>query len=573
MSKVKHKVYPAHGGFLQDLKVGSLQRRKEIERELFKLPRIILTQRQLCDVELLIHGGFSPLNGFMDEEDYVSVMTNMRLKNGTLWSIPIVLDVNSVEKYSVGLRVILCDEYNKPIVLFTITSIYKADKNFEALSIYGTNDQSHFGVEYIMSRTGKFYLGGKTESIGNIDHYDFLAYRHTPKQLHDIFAKKRWEKVIGFQTRNPLHKAHYVMIKEAAKKYDAHVLLHPVVGTTKDGDIDYVTRTRSYIALYDNYIYDFAFLSLLPYAMRMAGPREAILHAIIRKNYGCTHFIIGRDHAGPGKNKKGISFYGSYQAQELVKAYSKDIGITPIFFQEMAYVSEKKKYLAVDKIKNKYKIKKISGTKFRNMIRNNKKIPSWFSFPEVITEIKKGIQRQNRSGLTIFFTGLPCAGKSTIARHLNFRLLEIQDKNVTFLDGDVVRQNLSKELGFTKKDRDINIGRIGFVANEITKHGGITICAVVAPYKEARDRNRKMISINGNYVEVYISTPTSICIKRDVKGLYKMAKLGKLKGMTGIDDTYEPPINPEITINTENKTPHECVDTIVDYLINKKLIT
>lgn len=535
--------------------------------------RLNLNTRQLCDLELIINGGFSPLKGFLNKEDYESVVKEMRLVNGKLWPIPIVLDVEDKKNYTIGQKIILCDEYGKPLAFFAIESIYEPNKKLEAKKVYGTSDAGHFGVNQLLYNTGKYFLGGLIKTINTIDKYDFSEYRHSPKELKQIFKKMGWKKIIGFQTRNPLHKAHFEMIKRASKEYGANLLLHPSIGMTKEGDIDYVTRVKCYIHIYHNYMKNFAFLSLLPLAMRMAGPREALLHAIIRKNYGCTHFIIGRDHASPGKDKNGKPFYEPYAAQDLVKKYAHEIKIEPIFFNEMVYVQEEKNYLSMDEVKKNHTIMSVSGTEFRKMILNDEPIPHWFSFPEIIKEIKKNMDRQKKDGLTVFFTGLPSSGKSTLARYLYFRLIEIQNKNITLLDGDVVRQNLSKGLGFTKEDRNTNIARIGFVANEITKHRGIAICAAIAPYEEIRQKNRCFIERNGNYVEIYVATSVRICKERDAKGLYQMNKEGKLKGLTGVDDIYEVPTKPEIKIHTENKTPSECVDIIIEYLKNNNLIS
>lgn len=543
-----------------------------ITEKILTLFRLNLTPRQLCDLELLMNGGFAPLTGFLTEKDYLSVIKNMRLSDGTLWPMPVVLDVFNGKDYKVGSEIILCDEYGKPLAIFKITSIYKPDKKKEAKLVYGTTDKTHFGVSYLMHTMYDYYLGGTIQGINPVDRYDFAELRTTPQELKKWFVKNKWKTVIAFQTRNPLHQAHFSIIKQAADQYKAKILLHPSVGLTKDGDIDYITRVRCYSALVKNYMQDFAKLSLLPLAMRMGGPREALWHAIIRKNFGATHFIIGRDHAGPGNDKKGKPFYGPYDAQKLVKKYERELGITIIPFSEMVYVEEKKRYLPINKVKKSDTIKNISGTQFRQMLHENTSVPDWFSFPEVIKELQRGMQKQRKDGLTIFFTGLSGAGKSTIAKILYFKLLEMQDKQVTLLDGDVVRQNLSKGLSFTKDDRNENIKRIGFVANEITKHRGIAICAAIAPYEEARAKNRDLITRNGKYIEVYISTPIEICMKRDVKSLYKKAGKGLVKGMTGLDDPYESPINPEISIDTTKIKPQDSVNKIIDYLIKNKLI-
>lgn len=543
-----------------------------LNQKVLSLPRINLNSRQLCDLELLMNGSFNPLKGFMDEENYLSVVKTMRLTNGELFPIPIVLDIVTPNEYKVNNEIILCDEYGKPLALMKISSIFKPDKVKEAKLIYNSIDPHHPGVNYLFNQTNNFYLGGSIDKLGEVERFDFDDYRQTPAELKEWFLKNKWTKIIGFQTRNPIHKAHYWLIKKAADEIGAKVLVHPVVGVTKEGDIDYITRVRCYIRLYQEHLKKFAKLSLLPLAMRMAGPREALLHMIIRKNYGCTHFIVGRNHADPGNDKNGKPYCQPYEAQELAKKYEKEIGIIVVPFKELVYDEKKKKYLPFDEIKGSKHIKKISGTEFRRLISTNKKIPNWFSFPEVLTEIRRGIKREAKEGLTIFFTGLPSSGKSTISRILYFRLLEMINKKITLLDGDIVRQNLSKGLNFSKEDRIANIKRIGFVASEITKHQGVVICSAIAPQEEARNANRQLISKNGRYIEVYISTPLKLCKQRDPKGLYKKAEMGLIKGFTGVDDKYETPINPEIEIDTSNYSPIECVDMIIKYLKKHQLI-
>ncbi|HVA96914.1 MAG TPA: bifunctional sulfate adenylyltransferase/adenylylsulfate kinase [Candidatus Acidoferrales bacterium] len=572
MTKQKKESFPAHGGLLKQLVVTNTKRKAYLQKKIENAPRIQLTQRQLCDLELLLNGGFSPLDGFMDEETYNSVINTLRLPNGTIWPIPIVLDVHDTSQYAIGTEIVLCDTFNVPYAMLTISSIYKPDKIKEAKKVYGTTDTHHFGVQKIFNGSGKYYLGGTIEGLKDIVHYDFIEYRHTPYELRKHFQKLGWKKIIGFQTRNPLHKVHYTLIKDAAESINAKVLLHPSVGQTKDNDIDYITRTKCYIHFNKEYMKDYTFLSLLPLAMRMAGPREALLHAIIRKNYGCTHFIVGRNHASPGKNRQGKPYYGEYDAHDLLNKFKEELGITPILFKEMVYVQELKKYMPIDKIKKTHTVMRVSGTELRDKLEKDEPLPEWLSFPEIVSELRVNAQRKKQKGLTIFFTGLPSSGKSTLARILYYKLLEIQNREITLLDGDVIRNNLSKGLGFSKADRFTNITRLGFVANEITKHKGIAICAAIAPYEDAREYNRKIISQTGNYVEIYLSTPLDVCMKRDVKKLYSMAKKKKLAHMTGIDDPYEPPENPEIALNTAEKSVDECIDIILNYLEMNKLL-
>ncbi len=543
---------------------------KKVQQKLLTLPRINLSTRQVCDLELLMTGAFSPLTGFMNKKDYESVVSNMRLEDGTVWPMPVVLDIEH-KNFKPGTELILCDEYGKPLAVMEVESVYKPNKTREAKAIYGTTNTDHFGVNYLFKEVKEYYLGGSVKGISDVERHDFSHLRLTPSELQQFFQEQGWNKVIAFQTRNPLHKVHYSLIKTAANEHNAKILLHPAVGMTKDGDVDYITRIRSYIKML-KYISDFAMISLLPLAMRMAGPREALWHAIIRKNYGCTHFIVGRDHASPGKDSKGVNFYGPYDAQNLVEQYADEIGITVVPFKEMVYVEELSDYATIDKVDANHTVKSISGTEVRKMLAEGSEIPDWFSFPEIVDELRKGVAKQKKDGVTIFFTGLSGAGKSTIARILYYKLIELQDKPVTLLDGDIIRQNLSKGLGFSREDRNENIKRIGFVANLITKHGGIAICSAIAPYAESRDMNRKLISKNGTYIEVHVSTPLEVCMERDTKQLYQKSKMGIIKGLTGVDDPYEEPSNPDVIINTTDISPQDSVDLIMDYLRKSKVI-
>ena len=569
--KVKKQKDHTNGDF-KDLMFSGLEK-GQLNDDMAALPRIILTDRQLCDLELLLNGGFYPLEGFLTEEEYLSVLEKRRLPNGAIWPMPIVLDVNEEGLVSKGDTVLLCDKYTKPLAVMEVDSVYKPDKKKEAKAVYGTTDTAHFGVQTLFEQTGNLYIGGKVQGITLPEYSDFNELRHTPKELRKILKEKGWDKVVGFQTRNPMHRAHFEIVKRAAQEIGGKALIHPVVGLTKTGDINYMTRVRSYKKVHENYASDFAAISLLPLAMRMAGPVEALWHALIRKNYGCTHFIIGRDHAGPGKDSKGVPFYGMYDAQDLVKEHEEEIGIKLVTPKEMVFVEEKNKYFPFDEVKKTYNVKNISGTQLRGMLEKEEEIPEWFSFPEVIEEIKKGAKREKNRGVTLFFTGLSGSGKSTIALLLNSKLQESQEKETTLLDGDIVRLNLSKGLGFSHEDRNTNIERIGFVASEVVRHGGIAICAAIAPYEESRKNNRERISELGSYIEVYISTPIEVCKERDVKGLYKKAEKGLIKGFTGVDDPYEKPKNAEIVLDTTNKTSHECVEIIFEYLKSHNLIS
>jgi len=569
------KRFDAHGGKLVDLLAKKPRERDQLYEELMTLPKITLSNRQICDLEMIMTGAFSPLTGFMTENEYKSVLAKMRLPKeyqNAVWTIPIVLDVPAVSTYKIGDKVGLYDKYNFPLAILEISSIYTPDKKFEALKVYGSTDTTHFGVNYLMNETGTVYLGGKISGLNLTAKYDFEDLRHTPQQIREWFKKNNWHKIVAFQTRNPIHKAHFELLKSAINEHGAKLLIHPSVGLTKDGDIDYVTRVKIYKKIQEKYLPKNAKVSLLPLAMRMGGPREAVWHAIIRRNHGATHFIVGRDHAGPGKDASGRDFYGPYDAQKLSKKFAEEIGIVIVDPKEMVYVEEHKKYFPINKVPKNSTIKNISGTKFREMLRSGEEIPEWFSFPEIISELREGLKKESQTGVTVFFTGLSGSGKSTIANMLGAELTEKYNKRVTLLDGDVVREHLSKGLGFSKEDRNENIRRIGFVAAQITKHGGIAICSAIAPYSESRNKNRERISKHGTYIEVYVEAPLATCEKRDPKGLYKKARKGLMKGFTGIDDPYETPINPEITLHTKTMRPSACVKTLVDYLKSKQLI-
>ena len=525
---------------------------------------LTLTDRQLCDLELLLNGGFAPLNGFMNQKDYDSVLNEMRLSNGSIWTIPINLDISKdfAERINHNEKILLKDKEGFSLAILTITDIWEPNLKNESKKIYNTTDLTHPGVNYLINKTNRFYLGGLLEKISDPKHYDYKEYRHTPRQLRDVFKKLKWKKVIAFQTRNPLHRAHVEMIKNAIKNENANLLLHPVVGMTKPGDVNHYTRLRCYQSVLKRFDQKQAILSLIPLAMRMAGPREAVWHALIRKNYGCSHLIVGRDHAGPGLAESGKPFYGPYDAQELLIQHQNEIGIEMIPFKFMVFLPNLKSYKPIDEVKKGENHKTISGTELRKMLDNGQKIPSWFTYPEVAKELERSIPPLNKRGITIFFTGLSGSGKSTLANGLMVKLLEEGSRTVTLLDGDIVRTHLSNELGFSKEHRSINVQRIGYVASEITKNKGIAICAPIAPYEIDRKINRDLISSYGGYIEIFVNTPLEKCEERDSKGLYKLARKGIIKEFTGISDPYEKPLNPEIIIDSSNQNPEELVDVL-----------
>ncbi len=530
-----------------------------------------LSDRQLCDCEMILDRSFYPLDRFMNENDYHSVLNEMKLHSGELFPIPITLDVDKKfsEQVTIGEKIILREKEGFKIAIMAIESIWEPEFHQEAELVYGTIDEYHPAVNYMFNIGNKVYLGGKIEKIAMPNHYDYRKYRLSPNTAKKKFKDKGWDKIVAFQTRNPLHRAHIEMTLKSMEELDAKLFLHPVVGMTKPGDVDHYTRVRCYQHVIKKYPEDSAMLALLPLAMRMGGPRETLLHAIIRKNYGCTHIIVGRDHAGPGNDSMGNPFYAPYAAQDLLSEYKEEIGIEIVPFQFMVYTPSDKNYKALNEINKNEKYQTISGTELRNILDKGGEIPEWFSYPEVAKELKKSRPPLHERGFTIFFTGLSGSGKSTIANGLLIKFLEEGSRPVTLLDGDIVRTHLSSELGFSKEHRSLNVQRIGFVASEITKNGGIAICAPIAPYEYDRKINRALISEVGSFIEIFVNTSLEKCEERDSKGLYKLAREGKIKEFTGISDPYEEPKSPDIIINSDgSKSPEELVDYIFQNLIN-----
>lgn len=533
-----------------------------------------LKKRQLCDLELLINGAFHPLQGFLNRLDYESVLHNMRLVDGTLWPIPINLDVD--EKTAGNLRegdsLVLRDEEGIALAVLQTEEIWLADKYQEASCVYASTNLYHPGVVKLMKHTFPYYVSGKVKALHPIRHYDFQRLRKTPGELKTEFQKRGWEKIIAFQTRNPMHRVHFEMTLRALKNTCASILIHPAVGETKEGDIEHYTRVRCYEALLPHYPKGKAMLSLLPLAMRMAGPREALWHAIIRKNYGCTHFIVGRDHAGPGKDQSGKAFYGHYAAQHLIQKHQEEVGIRMIPFESMQYVKNRNTYVTKDEVCEGDEILHISGTELRRILSEGKPIPEWFTDRQVADLLRLQYPIRNKKGLTVLFTGLSGSGKSTLAKALFSKILENGRRKATLLDGDLLRRNLSSELGFSKEHRDLNVMRIGYVASEVTKHGGIAICAPISPYDQIRKEVRKIVEEYGSFILIYLSTPLEVCEKRDCKGLYARAREGKIKNFTGISDPYEAPYDADLTIDTSICSIGEGMEIILNKLFSEGYI-
>lgn len=553
-----------HGGELVDLLV-SEERAESLKNESIEFKSWTLNDRQICDLELLLNGGFSPLHGFLSKVDYESVLSDLRLADGTLWPMPITLDITEelAEKISEGDKLVLRDKEGFALAVMTVSDKWSPDLTREAEQVFGTTDTKHPAVNYLLQYSNSVYVGGELEGLQLPAQYDYQNLRRTPAELRRQFKKRGWENIVAFQTRNPMHRAHVELTERAARELSANILIHPVVGLTKPGDVDHYTRVRCYKKVLDKYPTGTAMLSLLPLAMRMGGPREALWHAIIRKNHGCNYFIVGRDHAGPGKDSQDQPFYGPYDAQDLLKEHEEELGIRMVPFKLMVYVEDRAEYMPIDEVTDDMKTSSISGTELRRRLDKGLDIPDWFSYPEVVEELRRSQPPLTRRGFTVFFTGLSGSGKSTLANGLLVKLMEDGRRPVTLLDGDIVRTHLSSELGFSKDHRSINVRRIGFVASEITKNGGVSICAPIAPYREDRQSNRELINSAGGYIEVHVNTPLDVCEDRDVKGLYAKARKGIIKEFTGISDPYEAPENPEIVINSSGTEPEILVQDIL----------
>ncbi len=545
-----------------------------LKKLLSSLPDITLNLRQICDFELLTTGVFTPLEGFMTQVEYDSVLDRMRLPSGEIWPVPVCLDIsaNLADRLEAGQSAVLRDPEGFPLGIMAIEDIWQADREKEAMAVYGTADTAHHEVALLQQSGDRFYAGGRIEALNLPIHSDFKQIRNTPGEVRQQFEKLGWKRVVGFQTRQPIHRPQFELTIQAMKKARANLLLLPIAGIPRPGDFDHYTRMRCYQKVAAHYPPDTYMLNLLPLSIRMAGPRDAVLHMIIGKNYGCTHFVIGHNHSSPGRNSQGKPFYDAAQVEELVKETGKEIGIEPVFFEEMVYLPFEDEFKLASEVMEGQEVISFTNDDIRDRVRKGKHIPEWASFPDVINELRRSYPSPSTQGFTVFLTGLSGAGKSTIANVLYSKFMEIGSRPVTLLDGDIVRRNLSSELNFSKEHRDINVQRIGFVASEITKNRGIAICAPIAPYERTRSKIRAAIEAHGGFFEVHVATPISVCEKRDRKGMYAKAKAGLLKGFTGVDDPYEIPENPELSIDTTNLTPDEAVQQILLLLSEKGFV-
>jgi sulfate adenylyltransferase len=560
-----------YGGCLVNLVATDDEEREDIIRQASRWPSVQLSARSLCDLELLATGAFSPLDRFMGKADYDRVLHEMRLANGMLFPMPITLPVSAAETRTIGQQLALRNANNELVAVMTVEEAYPWDPTDESRSVFGTTDRRHPLVAE-MNAWGRHYISGPLTVVSPPGHYDFVELRRTPAEVRARLEEMGHSNVVAFQTRNPLHRIHEELIKRAAAEVGGALLIHPVVGMTRTGDVDHYTRVRTYRLLVDKYFdRQHTLLSLLPLAMRMGGPREAVWHAIIRRNYGANHFIVGRDHAGPGNDSTGKPFYGAYEAQELLERVGLEIGMKMVPFKELVYLPEEGVYEEVSRVPAGRKIASISGTQVRvEYLAKGRNLPEWFTRPEVAAILAQVSPARHEQGFCIWFTGLSGAGKSTVAEALTVLLLE-RGRQVTVLDGDVVRTNLSKGLGFTKEDRDTNIRRIGFVASEITRHNGAVICAAVSPYASTRNENRLAVGAD-RFILVYVDTPLAVCEERDTKGMYAKARRGEIKGFTGIDDPYESPLDADLVLTTTDCLPEDNARKVIEHLVAQGFI-
>jgi sulfate adenylyltransferase len=561
---------PPYGGRLVDLTV-MCETKDSLKAYATHLPSIQISERSACDLELLATGAFSPLERFMGRADHQRVLDEMRLADGTLFPIPVTLPVEPSSEIHLDQNIALRNAKNELLAIMTVEEVYEWNRDEVAQKVFGSLDLRHPLVAE-MHRWGALNISGRLQVLQLPSHYDFRDLRLTPAQTRARLEALGYSNVVAFQTRNPLHRAHEELTKRATQEVDGVLLLHPVVGMTKPGDVDHFTRVRTYKALAEHYYdHDRILLSLLPLAMRLAGPREAVWHALIRRNYGANHLIVGRDHAGPGVDSTGKPFYGPYDAQELVSRCSEELGVRMVPFSQLVYLPDEERYEEVSKVPPEARTADISGTQVREeYLSNGRPLPAWFTRPEVAEILAESYPPRHKHGVCIWFTGLSGAGKSTTAEVLTQLLLE-HGRQVTVLDGDVVRTHLSKGLGFSKEDRDTNIRRIGFVAAEIVRHGGTVVCAAVSPYRATRNDVRNMVG-QDHFVEVFVDTPLEVCEQRDYKGMYAKARRGEITGFTGIDDPYEAPLHPEIRLDTTTHTLETNAHLILDYLAQRGFV-
>jgi len=557
----------AHGGALVDL-IADPERAADLTTASRDWPSWDLTPRQLCDVELLLNGGYSPLRGFMGRRDYESTCGRMRLADGTLWPIPITLDVaaDRAERLERGAVLALRDPEGVMLAALHVEDIWQPDREAEAEAVYGTSCRSHPGVARLLGEAQPFCVGGTLEGLQRPLHYDFRSLRLTPRALRAESARLGWRRTAAVQTSQPLHRAELESTWRAAREAEAGLLIHPPVGLSSAGDVAHYNRIRAYTSVLQHYPEGTAKLALLPLAPRLAGAREALWRAIVAKNYGCTHLLAGRDHADLGVDGEGRPFCEPAAPHDLLLAHQGELGVGIVPWRPMVYLEDRRAYMLEDEVPAGARPVTLPAAELRRLLARGTPIPRWFTFDDVGQALQQTHPPRRRQGFTVFFTGLPSSGKSTIANVLRVKLLEMGGRGVTLLDGDLVRKHLSSELGFSREHRDLNIRRIAFVASEITRHGGVAICAPIAPYDRTRKDARAMIEPHGGFVLVCVSTPVDICETRDRKGLYAKARAGIVREFTGVSDPYEVPDDAELALDTTKLSPEEAAEAIIGYL-------
>ena len=560
---------PAHGGVLKNLLVDE-NAAEQLKTQAMDWQSVTLSERQVNELELLINGGFSPLEGYLTEADYRSVLSDMRLADGTVFPMPVCLDIppDLAEKIQTGDKLALRDPEGFMPATLEVTEIWQVDLEAEAEAIYGTTSLEHPGVRQLLENRHSVYVAGKVQGIELPLHFDFEIVRDTPQELREHFHRLGWRNVVAFTTSEPMHRMQRQITLDAAREVQANILIHPLLGEDQPGDMNRFARVRGYREIVRKYPHQLGMLSLLPLSRRSAGPREALWHAIINQNYGCSHIIIGPQHASP----KGLdeTFYQPYEAQKLVASFANELAIKVVPTDEHVYSPARKMFVSKTMAEqNAEEYLSLSRIEMRQKLLRGESLPEWFTYPDIERELASVYPSREHIGFTLFFTGLSGSGKSTLARIIHSKLIEEGGRPVTLLDGDIVRLNLSSELGFSKEHRNLNIQRIGFVANEISKNGGIAICAPIAPYTQMRRNVRELIEQHGAFIEIHVSTPLEVCESRDRKGLYAKARKGIIPEFTGISDPYEEPQNPELSIDTSEGTPMEQAQQIMLYLIRE----
>jgi sulfate adenylyltransferase len=555
-----HLVSP-YGGALCELIVDN-ERRRELDDQLHDLVSWDLSLRQLCDLELLLFGGFSPLSGFMTRAEYDSVCSKMQLTDGRFWPLPVTLSIaqKTAEQLSAGSQLVLRDLEGVALAVLNVSDIWQPDRKIEAQACFGTDNPQHPGVE-ILADEPPVCVGGRVAGLRLPTHYDFSSLRLKPCEVRSRFAKRGFQKVVAYQTAEAMHRAEQAMTFQASRDQQANLFIQPLISEASPDNLDYYARVRCYQMLLPHYPRNTVELSLLPLATRFGGAREAVLRAIVARNFGCTHLIIDSK-----PDKEGRVVFDPAQDADLALAKVAELGVSLLPCSQWVYDEDSDAYSPEDQLPAGAQVRRLSPAGLRQRLQTGRKIPDWYSYPEVIAELAKANPPCSQQGFTLFFSGLSGAGKSTLANVVMVRLMELGTRPVTLLDGDIVRRNLSSELGFSKEHRDINIRRIGFVAAEIAKNGGIAICAPIAPYHKVRKEVRRMVEAGGGFVLVHVATPLSECEKRDRKGIYKKARAGIITEFTGISDPYEEPLDAEVVIDTSDQTPDEGAQQIMLYL-------